>query len=101
MHTRDHQHTRASAALAALFWGLCQNSQALAAAAGGPAAIDAGPVAITPTLGMNLSWRDNIYLQENETTDSWIYSVNPVVTALAQDRGNHRVCAWTHADNRH
>ena len=60
--------------------------QLFAAVPGGPAAINAGPVAITPTLGMNISWRDNIYLQENETTDSWIYTVNPVVEARMRDR---------------
>jgi hypothetical protein len=57
-----------------------------AAEPSGPAAIYAGPVAITPTLNMNLTWRDNIYLQEDETTDSWIFSMNPAVTAQMQDR---------------
>jgi len=54
----------------------------------GPAAIYAGPFSITPTLGMDLEWRDNIYLQENDKTDSWIFTARPEVTARAQDRNN-------------
>ena len=89
MHTRDHQLTRASAALATALWGiLCLNGQALAAVAGGPAAIDAGPVAITPTLGAEAKYRDNIYLQENNKTDSWMAVLRPAVNARMQDRSN-------------
>ena len=89
MHTRDHRQTRASAALAALLWGLCHSSQPFAAAlASGPAAIDAGPVAITPTLGTEIQYRDNIYLQENNKTDSWIALLRPEINARMQDRSN-------------
>jgi hypothetical protein len=50
--------------------------------------ITAGPVAITPTVGTEIKYRDNIYLQENNTTDSWIYLARPAISALAQDRNN-------------
>ena len=82
MHTRDHRQTRACAALAALLWGLCHSSQPFAAAlASGPATIAAGPVAITPTLGTEIQYRDNIYLQENNKTDSWIALLRPEINA--------------------
>lgn len=54
----------------------------------GPASIFAGPVAITPTTGFETRYRDNIYLQENNTTDSWIFLARPAVTAALQDREN-------------
>lgn len=54
----------------------------------GPASVDAGPVALTPTLGAELKHRDNIYLQENRPTNSWIYTARPALNALMQDRDN-------------
>lgn len=54
----------------------------------GPAVVDAGPVAITPLLGVETRYRDNIYLQENNTTDSWIFLARPQLNALMQDRNN-------------
>lgn len=64
-------------------------TQTLAAAAPvGAAIIDAGPVAITPTAGVETKYRDNIYLQERNTTDSWIYIARPAVKAALQDREN-------------
>lgn len=54
----------------------------------GPAVVDAGPVAITPVLGVETRYRDNIYLQENNTTDSWIFLARPELGALLQDRNN-------------
>ena len=66
-----------------------------AAEASGPAAIYAGPVAITPTLGLDLVYRDNIYLQENEETDSWIFTARPVVSARVQDRDNTYQLTYT------
>ncbi len=75
--------------LSALVCALCQTAPALAAANPvGPAVIDAGPVAITPTAGAEIKYRDNIYLQENNTTDSWIYVARPALNALLQDRNN-------------
>ena len=54
----------------------------------GPAAVYAGPVAITPTAGTELKYRDNIYLQEDDAVDSWIYLLRPRVNAAIQDREN-------------
>jgi hypothetical protein len=54
----------------------------------GPAVIDAGPVAITPLLGLETKYHDNIYLQENNPTDSWIFLARPQLSALLQDRNN-------------
>jgi hypothetical protein len=75
--------------LAALVYtqGFSLHSQA-AANPVGPAVIDVGPVAITPTLGSDAVYRDNIYLQENNKTDSWLYLARPAVSALVQDRSN-------------
>ena len=54
----------------------------------GPAAIYAGPVAITPTTSFDTQYRDNIYLQESDTTSSWIFVASPAVNAVVQDRQN-------------
>lgn len=54
----------------------------------GPASVFAGPVAITPTTGFETKYRDNIYRQENNTTDSWIFVARPAVNATLQDREN-------------
>ncbi len=54
----------------------------------GPASIFAGPVAITPTTGFETRYRDNIFRQENNTTDSWIFLARPAVNAALQDREN-------------
>jgi hypothetical protein len=59
-----------------------------AAPTSGPAYIGVGPVAVTPELAMEAKYRDNIYLQEDDETDSWIAVARPTVTALAQDREN-------------
>ena len=75
--------------LPALACALCHSTLALAAAEqSGPAALYAGPVAITPTLGTELKYRNNIYLQETDETDSWIALARPAVTAKLQDRDN-------------
>jgi hypothetical protein len=54
----------------------------------GPAVVLAGPVAVTPTVGVETQYRDNIYLQENDTTSSLIYIARPAATAALQDREN-------------
>jgi hypothetical protein len=86
---RDYNSARAALLLSVLVGTLCQTALTLAAAnATGPAAINAGPVAITPTAGAEIKYRDNIYLQENNTTDSWLSVARPAVNALVQDRNN-------------
>lgn len=80
---------RTALVLSALVCTLCQTAATFAAANPvGPAVINAGPVAITPTVGAEAKYRDNIYLQENNTTDSWLYVARPAVSALVQDRNN-------------
>ena len=65
MHYRDFVSARAVLALVAVIAALGQTAPTLAAAnAVGPAVIDAGPVALTPTTGVELKHRDNIYLQD-------------------------------------
>jgi polysaccharide biosynthesis protein VpsM len=87
MHYRDFLSAKAVRTLAALLFVLSPTHQALAAASPtGPAVIEAGPVAITPTLGSETKFRDNIYLQQHNTTDSWIYLARPELQALLQDR---------------
>ncbi|MEM1153347.1 MAG: outer membrane beta-barrel protein [Pseudomonadota bacterium] len=54
----------------------------------GPAFVAWGPIAVTPTLGTEAKYTDNIYLQENDTTDSWIFVARPEVNFKAQDREN-------------
>jgi len=54
----------------------------------GPAIIHAGPVAITPTAGSEVKYQDNIYLEEDNPVDSWIYILRPRVNAALQDREN-------------
>lgn len=81
-----HRFALRLAMFAAVF---CHASQALAGANPvGPAGVSAGPVLIIPTLGVETKYRDNIYLQENNETDSWIYLLKPTVSARAQDRNN-------------
>lgn len=81
--------TRAIPAQLSLVYLLCHSTQLLAAAnLTGAAVIAAGPVSITPTLGMEVEHRDNIYLQQRNTTDSWVYKARPAVNALVQDREN-------------
>ncbi|HEY6131938.1 MAG TPA: outer membrane beta-barrel protein [Halioglobus sp.] len=89
MHYRDLVLVRAMLALPAIVCALGIANQSLAAAnAMGPAVIEVGPVAVTPTAGVDVKYRDNIYLQENNTTDSWIYLARPALNALLQDRNN-------------
>jgi len=89
MQYRDFVLARAVLAPAAIVCALGLANQTLAAVNPvGPAVIDAGPVAITPTAGVEVKHRDNIYLQENNTTDSWIYLARPALNALVQDRNN-------------
>ena len=86
---RNHDLARTALVLSALVYTLCHTAPMFAAANPmGPAVIDAGPVAITPTFGAETRYRDNIYLQENNTTNSWLYVARPEVTALVQDRSN-------------
>ncbi len=76
-------------ALAAFVFALHSTQSTLAAAPpDGPAAIEAGPFAITPTAGVETRHRDNIYLQQDNGTDSWIYLARPTLNVLAQDRNN-------------
>ncbi|MCB1687597.1 MAG: outer membrane beta-barrel protein [Halioglobus sp.] len=64
------------------------NDSLAAVSPDGPAAINAGPFAITPGAGVEVKHRDNIYLQQNNGTDSWIYLARPTLNVLAQDREN-------------
>ena len=81
----------AGTARALVLLGLALGSagQAMAAAVpDGPAVIEAGPFLITPSAGVETKHRDNIYLQQNNQTDSWIYLAQPALNILAQDRNN-------------
>jgi polysaccharide biosynthesis protein VpsM len=89
MRYRVLDPARTASALAAIVTMLYHSNPIQAAAlATGPAAIDAGPVAITPTTGVEIKHRDNIYLQQRNATDSWIYLARPAINALVQDRNN-------------
>ena len=89
MRYRNKHPFRAALVLSTLVSTLCLSTQSLAAAIpSGPAVIDAGPVAITPTAGVEIEHRDNIYLQQNDTTDSWLYLARPALNAALQDRDN-------------
>ena len=89
MLPRGRDEARFALALSILVCQLGYSGQALAAApTAGPAMIDAGPFAITPTLGLETKYSDNIYLQEEDTTESWIYIARPAVNAMLQDRSN-------------
>ncbi len=80
---------RAISVSSALLCLLCHPAPLVAATNPlGPAAAELGPVAITPTVGVKIEHRDNIYLQEHDATDSWMYIVRPAVNALLQDREN-------------
>ena len=86
---RDSSSARTALVLSVIVCTLGQTAHTLAAANPvGPAAIEAGPVALTPTIGMEIKYRDNIYLQENNTTDSWLYLARPALDAVLQDRNN-------------
>ena len=75
--------------LALLGLALGSAGQTMAAAVpDGPAAIEAGPFVITPSTGVEIKHRDNIYLQQNNQTDSWIYLAQPALNVLTQDRNN-------------
>lgn len=105
--TTDGNLARTVLCLSSLVCALGYSATSLAAAnATGPAVIEAGPVAITPTTGFETKYRDNIYLQEHNTTSSWIFLARPAVTALLQDRNNayqlgyQGEAAW-YEENRH
>ena len=73
LYKTDCQPAARLLVLSSLACALGHATTSLAAAdPNGPAAIDAGPVAITPTVGLEAKYRDNIYLQEHDTTSSWI-----------------------------
>jgi hypothetical protein len=77
------------AAFIALALAVTGATPALAAVTSvGPAIINAGPVAITPTAGTELKYRDNIYLRDTNEVDSWINILRPRVNAALQDREN-------------
>ncbi len=78
----------AAVALSIAMGMACARPAGAAAPTSGPAAIEVGPVDVTPELAMEAKYRDNIYLQEDDETDSWIAVMRPTVTALAQDREN-------------
>lgn len=90
MRYRFFDSTGAVYAVAVSTFLLSHANDLLAAAASidGPASIAAGPVALTPTLGAEIKHRDNIYLQEDNAVDSWIYIARPALNALMQDRNN-------------
>ena len=89
MHFRSFDPAGAAGVLSTLVVAFGGANHALSAAAPeGPAAIQAGPFAITPTTGVEFKHRDNIYLQQNNATDSWIYLARPGLSALLQDRNN-------------
>ncbi|NQX88257.1 MAG: outer membrane beta-barrel protein [Halioglobus sp.] len=90
MANRDSSSKRRTLALficgaAALIF--CAQLQAVGADID-PASIPAGPFQVTPLLGLDTKYRDNIYLQENDTTGSWIFLARPSLSAAAQDRNN-------------
>ena len=89
MHYRIFDSGRVALTLA-VFVSVLSHANHLLAAANpvGPAVINAGPVAITPTLGVETEYRDNIYLQQNDGTNSWISVARPAIDALVQDRNN-------------
>ncbi|MEM9151917.1 MAG: outer membrane beta-barrel protein [Cyanobacteria bacterium P01_F01_bin.3] len=76
-----------AATLSALSIGVASTASA-ATTSTGPAFIAWGPVAVTPTLGTDVKYSDNIYLQEDDTTESWIFVARPEVNFKAQDREN-------------
>lgn len=89
MLDRVLEPTRGASTLVVLVTVLSQSNPTQAATSStGPASINAGPVAITPTAGVEIKHRDNIYLQQSDATDSWIYLARPAVNALVQDRNN-------------
>lgn len=89
MCNTDYSSTRANVVLLVLVASAGLPITALAAANQvGPASIYAGPVAITPTTGFETKYRDNIYLQDSDKTDSWIFLARPEVRASLQDREN-------------
>ena len=89
MLSRDSDAARILLALSLLVCATCYTGHTMAATSQtGPAVIDAGPVAITPTAGMETKYSDNIYLQQRDTTASWIYLVRPEINARVQDRSN-------------
>jgi polysaccharide biosynthesis protein VpsM len=90
MLQRGNENGGAFTAFTAILCLFSQPQLGLAAAStSGPAVINAGPVVITPTLGSEFKHRSNIYLQEEDETESWIFLLRPVIKARAQDRENY------------
>jgi hypothetical protein len=87
MCNRDFSSTTAALAFGAAAIGLSMPASA-AVNKVGPASIPAGPFEVTPLLGFQTKYRDNIYLQEDNTTDSWIFVARPSLSAVARDRQN-------------
>ncbi|MDX2424169.1 MAG: outer membrane beta-barrel protein, partial [Amphritea sp.] len=53
-----------------------------------PAAIDAGPVSIIPTVNVQTSYDDNIFSSNSSEVDSLITSINPRLEVIAEDGFN-------------
>jgi hypothetical protein len=89
MRIRDYSPVKTSIVLPAFVCTLCLTATAVVAQTSlDPAVINAGPFAITPTLGSEVKYRDNIYLQQRNPTDSWISLARPELNAALQDREN-------------
>ncbi len=89
MPNREFPQVKTAIVLPAFVCTLCLTATpGIAQTALDPAVINAGPFALTPTVGFETKHRDNIYLQQRDPTDSWIYLTRPELNAALQDREN-------------
>jgi hypothetical protein len=89
MRNRAYRLAKTSSVPSAVACTLCLTaSTVIAQNSLDPAVINAGPFALTPTLGFETKHRDNIYLQQRNPTDSWISLERPELNAALQDREN-------------
>ncbi|MEP5764901.1 MAG: outer membrane beta-barrel protein [Halieaceae bacterium] len=53
-----------------------------------PASVSAGPFEITPTLGLDAKYDDNIFNSSDDEEDDTIFLIHPNIEAVAKDRNN-------------
>ncbi len=63
-----------------------------------PASISAGPFEITPTLGFDTKFDDNIFFSPDDEEDDTIYLINPNIKAVAKDGENEYVIEFDLVD---
>jgi hypothetical protein len=66
-----------------------------------PAAVEAGPLRLEPTVTVDMSWVDNLYRSGRSEVDSWILRTSPAVRAYTQHDTNEYSLLYAVDDGRY